>query len=63
MPIERTVNIINKGMSNEKVTKVPGWYSWRHRTTDARDAAREAYKAKSGREARQRRAADRLKEN
>jgi|GEM_PF-6128411 len=41
------------------VKKMPGWFSWRHQTRDAHDAAREAYLAKSGRVARRRRAAER----
>lgn len=25
------------------IKKMPGWFSWRHRTREAHDAAREAY--------------------
>ena len=39
--------------------KMPGWFSWRHQTADAHIAASEAYQERSGRAARQRRAAER----
>ena len=43
-------------------TKMPGWFSWRHRTRDAHDAAREQYLAQHGPAARRRRAAERMQE-
>lgn len=39
--------------------KMPGWYSWRHATSEARDKARETYLWNRGRKARQRRADER----
>ena len=44
----------------DKVLKMPGWFSWRHPTREAHDAARERYLAEHGRAARRRKAADRL---
>lgn len=40
--------------------KTPGFFSWRHATNAAHVAAREAYQAEHGREARQRKAAERV---
>lgn len=39
--------------------KMPGWFSWRHQTRNAHDAATAAYKARHGKLARQRRAQER----
>lgn len=40
--------------------KPQGWWSRRHPTREAQDAAREAYKAEHGRDARRRKAQERL---
>ena len=39
--------------------KTPGWFSWRHKTRDAHDEARERYLSLHGPAARRRRAAER----
>lgn len=39
--------------------KMPGWYSWRHQTRDAQEAATADYKARRGPQARRRRAMER----
>lgn len=39
--------------------KMTGWFSWRHETRDAHDAASAAYQAAHGRAARRRRAEER----
>lgn len=44
------------------LVKMPGWFSWRHKTRDAHDDAREAYLAEHGRAARRRKAAQRKAE-
>lgn len=45
-------------MGNSKL-KPAGWWSRRHKTREAQDAARERYKAEHGRKARQRKAKER----
>lgn len=42
------------------LAKRPGWFSWRHKTRDAHDAAHVSYLAERGPEARRRRAAERV---
>jgi len=44
----------------DKVTKMPGWFSWRHQTREAHDKAVATYLSKHGPEARRDRAAERL---
>lgn len=39
--------------SNGNQIKTPGWFSWRHKTREAHDAAREAYLIQHGPAARQ----------
>ena len=39
--------------------KTPGWFSWRHKTRDAHDEARQRYLSLHGPAARRRRAAER----
>ncbi|WP_341935308.1 hypothetical protein MRBLWO14_000953 [Microbacterium sp. LWO14-1.2] len=46
-------------MTASGMKKMPGWFSWRHRTADAHLAATAAFQDRSGRSARQRRAAER----
>lgn len=46
-------------MGTSKI-KPDGWWSRRHRTREAQDAARERYHAAHGRKARQRKAAERV---
>ena len=41
------------------VSKMDGWFSWRHKTREACDAARERYLSQHGPAARRRRAAER----
>lgn len=43
--------------------KPPGWWSRRHQTRQAQDEATARYKAEHGREARQRKATERLAES
>lgn len=43
-------------LPNGDLQKMPGWFSWRHKTREAHDAARERYLLKHGPAARQGRA-------
>lgn len=44
---------------NGNPQKMDGWFSWRHKTREAHDAARERYLADHGPAARRRKAAER----
>lgn len=46
-------------MGNSKI-KPKGWWSRRHKTREAQDAARERYQSEHGPDARKRKAAERL---
>lgn len=45
--------------SNGQPRKMPGWFSWRHKTREAHDEARETYLLAHGPVARRRRAQER----
>jgi hypothetical protein len=55
MPAQKQFDISATGQQVKK----DGWFSWRHRTREAHDAARERYLSEHGPAARRRKAAER----
>jgi hypothetical protein len=52
---DKTISYSGSGQAQ----KMPGWFSWRHRTRDEHEAARAAYLIQHGPEARRAAAAER----